>query len=63
MIEKHRKLIPDVPTDHITKAGIYASLLRHGVTEEAKKSFRRPPYYKTVAEVRTEIGEETDSNE
>ena len=52
MIEKHRKLIPDVPTDHITKAGIYASLLRHGVTEEAKNRFRRPPYYKTTAEVK-----------
>lgn len=50
MIESHRKLIPTVPTDHITKQGIYASLERNGTSEEAKKSFRRAPFYKTVAE-------------
>ena len=52
MIENHRKLIPNVPTDHITKASIYATLLRQGTTEEAKKVFRRPPYFKTAAEVK-----------
>ena len=50
MIENHRKLIPDVKTDHSTKASIYASFLRQGTTEEAKNTFRRPPYHKTVAE-------------
>ena len=61
MIESHRKLIPNVPTDHITKQGIYASLLSRGASEEAKKTFRRPPYYRTVAAVKPiEIGEHSD---
>ena len=52
MSANNRKLIPDVPTDHLTKAGIYAAFLRQGTTEEAKKAFRRQPYFKTTAEVK-----------
>ena len=63
MIENPRKLIPTVPTDHITKQGIYASLLRHGASEEAKKTFKRPPYYKTVAAVKLIEFEEEETNE
>lgn len=65
MISKTRKLLPDTPTDHLTKQGVYGNMLRYGVTEEAKKTFRRPPYYKTASEVRTvkveEMGEHSDA--
>lgn len=49
MIEKHRKLIPDVPIDHITKQGIYANFVKCGSSEQAKKTFNREPYYMTAA--------------
>ena len=49
-MNENRKLLPDVHTDHIAKQSIYASLVRNGTTEEAKKAFRRQPYFKTIAE-------------
>ena len=51
-MNENRKLLPDVHTDHIAKQSIYASLVRNGTTEEAKKAFRRQPYFKTIAEVK-----------
>ena len=51
-MNENRKLLPNVHTDHIAKQSIYASLVRNGTTEEAKKAFRRQPYYKTIAEVK-----------
>ena len=63
MIHNHRKLLPDVQTDHLTKQGIYANFLRQGVSEESKMVFKRPPYYKTVAEVKTTKQEEVEDNE
>ena len=48
-----KDILPDnTPIDHIVKQGIYSSYLKKGVTEEAKKTFQRPPFYKTVSEPR-----------
>ena len=48
-----RKLLPNAPTNHLIKQGMYNTLLKYGPTDQAKKTLNRPPFYKTASEVRT----------
>lgn len=54
MKANNRSLLPNVPTDHLTKRGIYASLIKQGASEQAKKTFRRLPYYGTASEPKSQ---------
>lgn len=47
-----RKFLPNAPTNHMVRQGVYNILLKYGTTEQAKKTFQRPPFYMTASEVR-----------
>lgn len=54
-MKDHKPAFPKAPvSDHINKQGMYTNFIRNGSSEQAKRTFLRPPFYMTEAKPKGE---------